>query len=63
MFDTEEQLRRLSIKHREEETAHGADPTTERELLQQAAGIIAGMSEVEAYQIIKAFATFFELTT
>ncbi|WP_432822329.1 phosphoenolpyruvate carboxylase [Trichloromonas sp.] len=65
IFAIEEQLRRLSIRHRELEnalSAEQADGDAERELLRQAAEIIAGMSVADAYHIAKAFATFFELT-
>ena len=64
-FDREERLRRLSIRHREMENTLGIEQTggdAERELLRQAVDIIAEMSLAEAYHIIKAFATFFELT-
>ncbi len=64
-FATEEQLRRLSIRHRELENAlsvEQADGDAERELLGQAASLIANMSVADAYHVTKAFATFFELT-
>ncbi len=64
-FETEEQLRRLSIHHRETEQAlppEQADNDAERELMRQAAAIIADMRLADAYHIAKAFATFFELT-
>ncbi|BCR06832.1 phosphoenolpyruvate carboxylase [Desulfuromonas versatilis] len=65
VFDAEEHLRRLAIRHRELESDLGEaapeDPA-ERELLREAAAAIARMSEAEAYQITKAFSTFFELT-
>ncbi len=64
-YETEESLRQLAIRHRELHRPHGdadLDPPGERELMQQAEAIIAGLSTAEAHQIVKAFATFFELT-
>ncbi len=65
VFDAEEHLRRLAIRHRELEKdlgEAGFEDPAERELLREAVAAIARMSEAEAYQITKAFATFFELT-
>ncbi|MDX9708670.1 MAG: phosphoenolpyruvate carboxylase [Trichloromonas sp.] len=64
-FAVEEKLRRLSIRHRELENSLDtgqAGGAAEAVLLQEAADIIAGLSETEAHHIVKAFATFFELT-
>lgn len=64
-FAVEEKLRRLSIRHRELESSletGQADGAAEEALLREAADIIAGLSETEAHHIVKAFATFFELT-
>ncbi|WP_027715201.1 phosphoenolpyruvate carboxylase [Desulfuromonas sp. TF] len=65
VFDDEERLRRLAIKHRELEDAQGEDGLenpAERELLKEMAQIVGQMSDLESHQIVKAFATFFELT-
>ncbi len=65
VFDAEEQLRRLAIRHREMEKDLGEgelESPEERALLQEAVAIIARMNTSQAYQITKAFATFFELT-
>jgi phosphoenolpyruvate carboxylase len=65
VFDLEEELRRLAIRHRELEGVQvGAGPenSADQQLLQQMAGIVAGLSTSEARLIVKAFATFFELT-
>ncbi len=65
LFETEEQLRQMAIRHRElqdaDETSRSAE-TAEEELEREAVKLIASMSNSEAYQITKAFATFFELT-
>lgn len=64
-FAVEEKLRRLSIRHRELENSlksGQADGAAEAALLREAADIIADLSETEAHHIVKAFATFFELT-
>src|SRR6185369_13935548 len=65
IYDLEERLRQLSIKHREQERREGgasSDNPAEQDLLQQMTEIIARMDEKEALLITKAFATFFELT-
>jgi len=54
VYQVEEAVRQLAIRYREE-------PATEA-LQDQAAALIAGLSLADAHQIIKAFATFFELT-
>ena len=64
-FEAEEQLRHLAIRHRQLNYDQGEsclDFPGEREIQQQAARIIGGMSVGEAYQIVKAFSTYFELT-
>ncbi len=54
VYEVEEAIRKLSIRYRE---------TPEEVVLQdQAAALVAGLSLQEAHQIIKAFASFFELT-
>ena len=65
IYDLEERLRQLSIKHREQERQEGGatgDNPAEQDLLQQMIEIIAGLNEKDAHLITKAFATFFELT-
>jgi phosphoenolpyruvate carboxylase len=65
VFDGEERLRRLAIRHREMEDAQGGEGLenpAERKLLQEMAEIIGRMSDAESHQIVKAFAIFFELT-
>jgi len=63
LFDVEEQLRKLSIRHRElSDSAADSDPLQEQALLQQAITLIAGLDVAADLQITKAFATFFELT-
>jgi phosphoenolpyruvate carboxylase len=64
-YEAEEELRRLAIRHREleeERWTEGADPTAERDLQAQAVELIAGMSLAEAFQVVKAFSIYFELT-
>jgi len=63
-YQTEELLRRLAIRHREEEQKsadllHSAD---DQALLEEMASRIAAMTPAQAHQIVKAFAAFFELT-
>ena len=64
-FQAEEELRQLAIKHRtlNEERGEGALECDEaRELQEQAVRIVGRMQVSEAYRIVKAFSTFFELT-
>ncbi|WP_305045409.1 phosphoenolpyruvate carboxylase [Geoalkalibacter sp.] len=65
IFAAEEFLRRGAIRHREL-CAIGADIALgceeERQLEGEAQALIAGLSLNDAHQIVKAFATFFELT-
>ena len=64
-YAAEEELRHLAIKHRQlndDQGAAGLDIPGERELQERAVHIIAGMTVAEAYQIVKAFSTYFELT-
>ena len=61
----EEELRHLAIQHRQLNDNQGEaclDFPGELELQERAEGIIGGMSVAEAYQIVKAFSTYFELT-
>ncbi|ALC18223.1 phosphoenolpyruvate carboxylase [Desulfuromonas soudanensis] len=65
VYETEEELRRLAISHRELEQGEGGEPLDtdeERRLSGKAVSLIAGMTPAEAYQIVKAFSTYFELT-
>src|SRR5476649_2354037 len=64
-YEAEEQLRHLAIRHRQLNYDQGEsclDFPGERELQLQAARIIGRMSISDAYQIVKAFSTYFELT-
>jgi len=64
-FDTEEELRHLTIHHREAaEKKEGTDAAVpqESEVPEGAIRLIREMGIGEAYLIIKAFANFFELT-
>ena len=61
----EEELRRLAISHRELSDVQGAaclDLPGDRELQDRALEIVGRMKVDEAYQIVKAFSTYFELT-
>jgi len=64
-FTAEEELRHLAIKHRSlnEELGEGClNSPEELELQAQAVQIVGSMQVAEAYQIVKAFSTYFELT-
>src|SRR5258708_3002281 len=62
LFDTVEELRRLMIRHRERVRKRpGAD--ARGELMASAQAMIAKMDLTRAYQVTKAFATYFELPT
>lgn len=65
LYNTEEELRQLAIRHREQldKTGAGAleDPV-ESELMEQALALVRNLSVAQSHTIIKAFATFFELT-
>ena len=64
-FIAEEELRHLAIKHRNLSNELGEsclDCPEEQELQEQAAQIVGRMRVGEAYQIVKAFSTYFELT-
>lgn len=61
----EEELRHLAIRHRELSDDLGKaslDSPGEQELQERAARIIGRMTVADAYQIVKAFSTYFELT-
>ena len=65
VFDAEEELRRLAIKHRQLNDRQGEaclDFPGEEELQERGVGIVGQMSVGESFQIVKAFATYFELT-
>ena len=65
VFDAEEELRRLAIRHRQLNDQQGEaclDFPGERELQERGVGIVSQMAVSEAFQIVKAFATYFELT-
>ncbi|MDA8413905.1 MAG: phosphoenolpyruvate carboxylase [Desulfobacteraceae bacterium] len=64
-FAAEEELRHLAIKHRGLNNGQGEaslDLPGERELQERAVQIISLMSTTEAYRVVKAFSTYFELT-
>jgi len=61
----EEDLRHLAIKHRNLNNDQGEaclDFPGEQELQDRAVQIIGSMSTADAYQVVKAFSTYFELT-
>ncbi len=65
VFDAEEELRRLAIHHRQLNDQQGEaclDFPGEEELQKRGAGIISHMTVGESFQIVKSFATYFELT-
>jgi phosphoenolpyruvate carboxylase len=65
VYRAEEELRQLAIRHRDLEQGEGGealDGETERRLLEKAVCLIREMTEAEAYQIVKAFSSYFELT-
>lgn len=64
-YAAEEELRHLAIKHRGlnyEQGEGGIDFPGERELQERAVRIVSRMSIAEAYLVVKAFSTYFELT-
>ncbi len=60
LFESVEQLRTLLIEHREEVRRSPEKP--DRKLMEKAQEIISRMDLARAYQVTKAFATYFELT-
>jgi len=65
IYAFEENLRQLAIRHREEEKTQDATALhekTEQKLLVEIADSIASRNLDDLHQIVKAFATFFELT-
>jgi phosphoenolpyruvate carboxylase len=61
LFDSVEELRRLLIEHRET-ARQRPEQGSSSELMSQAHEIVARMDLSHAYQVTKAFATYFELT-
>ena len=61
LFESVEQLRRLLIQQRESTRRSGAAKSPS-EMASEAQEIISGMDLLRAYQVTKAFATYFELT-
>jgi phosphoenolpyruvate carboxylase len=62
-YEAEEELRRLAIRHRELHDTEGeAENPEAAALLARSGEIIGGMTVAESRRIVKAFATFFELT-
>jgi len=65
VYEAEEHLRHLAIRHRQLNSGQGGadlDTPEERELKERMVSIVHDMSENDAYQIVKAFGTYFELT-
>jgi phosphoenolpyruvate carboxylase len=65
LFDTVEELRRLTIQHRERVRQNYARPGragARGELMARAQAMISEMDLTRAYQVTKAFAIYFELT-
>lgn len=64
VYEAEEELRDLAIRHRRlnSSQSEALDTPEERELKERMVQIVSGMSENDAYQIVKAFGTYFELT-
>ncbi|MDA8428574.1 MAG: phosphoenolpyruvate carboxylase [Geobacteraceae bacterium] len=64
VYEAEEELRDLAIRHRRlnSSQAEALDTPQERELKEHMNEIVRGMSANDAYQIVKAFGTYFELT-
>ena len=61
LFEVVEGLRRLMIEHRES-VRRNPDQASTSELLQKAQTIVSKMDPSRAYQVTKAFETYFELT-
>ncbi|NVN90540.1 MAG: phosphoenolpyruvate carboxylase [Desulfuromonadales bacterium] len=65
IFGVEEELRNLAIHFRQvygSRTSDGVDVSGERELRARMLEMVRGMTCNDAYQIVKAFGTYFELT-
>jgi len=61
LFETVEELRKLLIEHRET-VRKNPDQSYSQELMDKVQALISGMELSRAYQVTKAFATYFELT-
>ncbi|HTS36235.1 MAG TPA: phosphoenolpyruvate carboxylase [Candidatus Solibacter sp.] len=61
LFESVEHLRRLLIEHREA-ARHSPSQASDSELMRKAQEAISAMDLTRAYQVTKAFATYFELT-
>jgi phosphoenolpyruvate carboxylase len=61
IFESVETLRRLLIEHRDSARRSPGEPSSE-ELMRQVQQLISNMDLPHAYQVTKAFATYFELT-
>src|SRR5579863_6349835 len=61
LYDSVEELRRLLIEHRET-TRRSPEQSSAPKLRQEVQEIVSGMGLTRAYQVTKAFATYFELT-
>ncbi|HET9531348.1 MAG TPA: phosphoenolpyruvate carboxylase, partial [Blastocatellia bacterium] len=62
LFDAVERLRLLAIKHRDLQSDQERGQPGEFELMRGAREIVSQMTVTQAYQMTKAFATYFELT-
>ncbi len=63
VYEAEEELRQLAIRHRRlmDQGEVSPDMPGERELRERASEIVRGMSIEDAFDIVKAFGTYFEL--
>jgi phosphoenolpyruvate carboxylase len=61
LFESVEALRRLLIEHRDS-TRRSPRESPSEELMRQAQQLVSNMDLARAYQVTKAFATYFELT-
>ncbi|HEX8090665.1 MAG TPA: phosphoenolpyruvate carboxylase [Blastocatellia bacterium] len=62
LFAAVEQLRLVAIKHRDLQSDADMEPPGEYELMNRAREIVSRLTITQAYQMTKAFATYFELT-
>jgi len=60
LYTTEEQLRQLAIRHREQIAA--GEMSAAAALLEESRQLVAQLPLTDTYLVVKAFATFFELT-
>src|ERR1700688_3158167 len=61
LFESVEELRRLLIEHRET-VRRSPEQASASDLMLKAQELVSGMDLARAYQVTKAFATYFELT-